>query len=704
MRKLQLYIKNQRVDLFKDESVSLTQTIKNVKDIAKVFTEFTQTFSIPASSVNNKIFEHYYDFDIIEGFDARIKVDAKLELNDLPFKEGKIALQGVDLKNNLAHTYKITFFGNTVNLKDLLGDSALSSLPLNQNQIYDYANVTARMQSSSNDILVPLITHTNRLVYNSGSETVYDPEATTNNLYPSAGDNGKNGVAWDEFKFAIRLQAIIDAIESRYNITFSNDFFNDNTNEKFHNLFMWLHRKTGSVQAPAQVEVIYTRLTDLVVKAGSDEILSTVSNGVITIPPITTAAETSIPLFLDYTLNPVDDAAVYNVRVIRDGSLVIAELNGVNNTQEIRILGGGGGFLIRDATYTLEIAGIGVSFNANDIDVKLTYSVSFDEGGVDLYHNNAFFQTNQDFEFNITEQIPKIKIIDFLSGLFNMFNLTAYVENDIIVVRTLDSYYADSTTVYNIDKYIDTTKSTIDVALPFKQINFSYKGLGSFLAKQFEQLTNSGWGSLGFTLDGNIYDATSESYKVEVPFEHFQYERLYDFGTSPRDATDVQWGYSVNETQQPYIGLPLLFYPIYISNGTSIRIRNTISDAILDIDDYFIPSNSLKLLPSTSKVNIHFQNEFNEYLANEPDSIVAGNNALGFTNTLFETEYKTYIQDVFNLSRRLTKVTAYLPMKVYYNLELNDLIEIGQDRYKINSLTTDLTTGKTEFELLNTIL
>ena len=39
MRRLQLYIGNDRVDLFKDETVSLTQTIQNVKDIAKVFTE-----------------------------------------------------------------------------------------------------------------------------------------------------------------------------------------------------------------------------------------------------------------------------------------------------------------------------------------------------------------------------------------------------------------------------------------------------------------------------------------------------------------------------------------------------------------------------------------------------------------------------------------------------------------------------------------
>ena len=702
MRRLQLYIKGQRVDLFKDESVSLTQTIKNVKDLKKVFTEFTQTFSVPASSVNNKIFQHYYNFNISGGFDARKKQAARIELNDLPFKDGKIALQGVELKNNLAHTYKITFFGNTVDLKDILGDNQLASLPLNQNLVYDYTDVTSRMPQVTNDILVPLITHTNRLIYNSSAAAAadYDPEATINNIATNSSDN-KNGVAWNEFKYAIRLQAIIDAIESKYNITFSDDFFNDNTNEQFHNLFMWLHRKSGNVEQAAQVEVIYTRLDDLVVKTGSTEYVSTVSDGVITVnAPIGVT-----PALLRYTLDPVDNSAVYNVRVLRNGGIVVGELNGVNDTQTLSISANPSG-LINNSTYTLEISGV-VSFNANDIDVQLNWiePLGTPTFGSDLYHNNASFVTDQKFEFNIVQQIPKMKIIDFISGLFNLFNLTAFVDDvGTIVVRTLDSYYAASTQVYNIDKYLDTTKSTSDVALPFNQINFSYKGLGSFLAKQFEQLTNSGWGSLGFTLDGDIFDAPSEPYKIEVPFEHMQFERLYDIGTTPRDATDVQWGYSVNENQQPYIGEPLIFYPILISGGTEIRIRDTATVSVSDITTYYIPSNSLALLPSTSKTNIHFQNEFNEYLANEPDSVVAGNNALGFTDTLFETEYKEYIQDVFNLSRRLLKVTAYLPMKVYYNLELNDLIEIGQDRYKINSLTTDLTTGKTEFELLNTIL
>ena len=140
MQKLVLYIGSERLDLFKDETVSLTQTIQNVKDIKKIFTEFTQTFSVPASKINNKIFKHYYNFHISNGFDARTKQDATLELNDITFKIGKIRLDGVDLKNNLAHTYRITFFGNTVDLKDILSDSQLSSLTglAAYNQVYSY--------------------------------------------------------------------------------------------------------------------------------------------------------------------------------------------------------------------------------------------------------------------------------------------------------------------------------------------------------------------------------------------------------------------------------------------------------------------------------------------------------------------------------------------------------------------------------------
>jgi len=715
MRRLQLYIGNDRVDLFKDETVSLTQTIQNVKDIAKVFTEFTQTFAVPASSVNNKIFQHYYNFDIDFGFDARNKADAKLELNDLPFKNGKIKLNSVDLKNNVAHTYHITFFGNTVNLKDILGDDLLSSLgALDDNsQVYDYANIRDILQgfpTGNNNIVVPLITHTNRLIYNSGEHSQFDPEATTNNIFPhGSGTQQQNGVDWKQFKYALRIQTIISAIETKYtiangygsDIVFSDDFFNDTTNEEFDDLFMWLHRKKGDVETPSFGDATWTRVTELGTETTTGDYdvmtpIANVDNGEFT---INSSFGDYGAYDFDLLFTPTNLLLPYDVRVTETNTGTVVVENGIvgqyyfYQNQELD-----------DGTYTIDIRSEQlVTFSAGGIKWTADVEERDDEqqtlNGTVSFSNANTFSTSAVFEFNITQQIPKIKIIDFLSGLFKMFNLTAYVDDvGTIVVRTLDSYYADSTEVYNIDKYLDTTKSNVEVALPFKEINFSYKGLGTLLAKQFEQIYNSGWGSISYKLNNRIYDAPTENYKVELPFEHMQYERLYDINPSGTGAsTTVQYGYFVDDNFEPYYGEPLLFYPI-LNNGTSIRIRDEETEDEDDITRYFIPSNSLALDCATTKVNIHFQNELNEYTVRE-----SGDPAC-FTDTLFETKYKTYIQDVFNEKRRLIKVTAYLPMKVYYNLRLNDLIELGQDRYKINSMKTDLTTGKTEFELLNTIL
>ena len=718
MRRLQLYIDGQRVDLFKDESVSLTQTIQNVKDIAKVFTEFTQTFAVPASKENNKIFQHYYNFDIDFGFDARNKADARLELNDLPFKNGKIKLNSVDLKNNVAHTYHITFFGNTVNLKDVLGDDLLSSLGAldDYSQVYDYANIRDILQgfpTGNNNIAVPLITHTNRLIYNSGSHTTFDPEATTNNIYPhGSGTQNQNGVDWKQFKYALRVQAIIDAIETKYtiangygsDIVFSDDFFNDTTNDEFDDLFIWLHRKKGNVETPSFGDASWTRVTELGTETTTGDYdvmtpIANVSNGEFT---INSSFGDYGNYDFDLLFNPTAGTSLlpYDVRITETntGSVTIENgIVGLYNFYQNQELD--------DGTYTIDIRSEQlVSFAAGGIKWTADVEERDDEqqtlNGTVSFSNAATFSTSAVFEFNITQQIPKIKIIDFLSGMFKMFNLTAFVNDlGIVVVRTLDSYYAAGLqTPINIDKYLDTKTSKVNVALPFKEINFSYKGLGTLLAKQFEQIFNSGWGSISYKLDNRIYDAPTENYKVELPFEHMQYERLYDINPSGTGAsTTFQYGYFVDDNFEPYYGEPLLFYPI-LNNGTSIRIRDEETTDEDDITRYFIPSNSLALDCSTSKVNIHFQNEINEYTARE-----AGDPTC-FTDTLFETKYKTYIQDVFNEKRRLIKVTAFLPMKVYYNLQLNDLIEIGQDSYKINSLTTDLTTGKTEFELLNTIL
>jgi len=709
-----VYNDTNRVDQFKDESVSFTQTIQNVKDLKKIFTEFTKTFALPASKKNNKIFKHYYNYDIANGFDARNKVKAALELNDIEFKTGKIALTGVDLKNNVPHTYKVTFYGDTVNLKDILGDDQLSNLTQlsDYDQLYNYTNVLDTMENERlSNIIVPLITHTDRLFYNSSFSAV-----GSNNLFWST--NGlfdDNGVEFTQFKYAIRLRAIISAIETEYpSITFSNDFFNDTSNDDFDHLYMWLHRKKGAVEPTEQVQRVYNAVPNfqLTSATGTGDQNSIILSGYFLHLQLNYPAETpeQYSRFTDISISftPTQQNTPYSVRVynITNGNVEVGGFVDQVGNQTIDF----DNDLDNRSTLIVQIACAStIDFPAGNIEwyVKSTQTI-FDccptniiiENSIYRYSNTNAFSTTLTIEFNILEQIPKMKIIDFLTALFQMFNLTAYVENNIIVVQPLDEFYDKAPKLQgqvvpvNIDEYIDTTKSSVDIALPFSKVNFTYKGVKTILAQQFNQINNRIWGSSSYSLDGDIYDTPTTEYKIEIPFEHMMFERL--FNQAPNGIiTDIQYGLFVDDNQESYIGEPLIFYSVpMVLPSTKIAVRDLAGNKNF-INQYFIPSNSVQLNPTVSKVNIHFDNYINEYRANDSD------NATAFTDTLFQTQYSNYINEVFSPTRRLTKVTAYLPYKIFSSLQLYDRIEIGQKYYKINSMTTDLTTGKTDFELLN---
>ena len=263
MQIVQLFIEEQRVELFQDETISLTQTIQNVKDISKVFADFSKSFTIPASKTNNKIFKHYYNFDIINGFDGRKKVNASIELNSIPFKIGKVKLEGVDMRNNKPYAYKITFFSNIVDLKDVLGEDKLSSLAWLNNfeRPYNATSVRADLQTDGIDITfggttytkamcVPLIGSNTRLYYNSGAHGTGDyvyPSTLGGNLYWQSGTAHHHGIYWEELKYGLRVSLIVKAIEEAHpEIQFTSDsFFNDTTNKQYYDLYMWLQRRKG---------------------------------------------------------------------------------------------------------------------------------------------------------------------------------------------------------------------------------------------------------------------------------------------------------------------------------------------------------------------------------------------------------------------------------------------------------------------------
>lgn len=692
MQVVELYISDTRVDLFKDESVTITDTITNAKDVAKVFTAFSQQFSLPASSTNNQIFKHYYNYDITNGFDARIRVSAILKLNGVDFKIGKVKLNSVSLKNNKAYSYKVVFYGETVALNDTLGGDKLSALSDldTLSLIYNSTNVKAKLQvdPSTNDIVTPLITHTRRLFYNSSNSAHLNDSG---NLYYHTGSSHDHGVLWSDLKYALRVHRIIEAIESNYpTISFSNDFFNT-TNEPYYDLFMWLHRKSGDVGNGDQVSTFPTSINGWTSSGsftcGGSEIWGGMSNvSTLTVCPEFAAYSTTNTL-MQLTLSTTSSDE-YAVEVLQNGQSIY-QASGLTNSTTLTSTSSGG-----------DLGSPSVAAGEWTVIVTVTSAITFsdikwtlrnnepNEIPVTLDFSTGSFLCDTNFEFAITQQIPDMKIIDFLTGIFKMFNLVAYTKEDgSIYVDTLNNFYATSNT-YDISKYIDVNTSEVDVALPYRQINFTYEGLKTFLAAQWEQLNVAEWGAEKYEAEGGLDGGI---YTLKLPFEHMQFERLLDIDdVTGGTKTTIQWGFCVNDNQQSYIGKPILFYPILKTGGatTSISFRDDLANHS-QVSSYNLPSNSVALAASTSTANKNFGLMINEYTG-----------LSNYTGTLYQNYYSTYIENLFKENARIVKYTAYLPLHIILNYTLADIFIINGKQFRINSLNINLINNKSKIELI----
>ena len=736
MQKIVLYIKNdegvfKRVDMFNDESVVLKSQIQDIKDVGKIFTDFSRLFTLPSSKENNKLFKHYYNESIENGFDARNKKEAIIELDFLPFKKGKILLNSVKMKNNMVHSYNITFFGNTVSLKDLMGEDELSQLAELDDYTHNYTstNVKNGLQSglSSGKIIYPLISHTKRFYYDSAQST---PNYNGNLYYNTSQNN--IGLEFDDLKPAIKCMTIIEAIETKYNISFTRDFFNETSGSPFENLFLWLSRNKGPVGGDENQEEVLSRICspwayssgDLGFNITGDTWTVSTSGHTRRYDAELTITTTGSSQNIPYSVKAVDyvtgntlselplgsgSSRAMTLQLISTSELINYQIKWIVESSET-------------LSFTPSLDMTEYILNPNTLNPIGTNTAVFNINGT----GDSISTTG---EIIITENVPKIKTIDFLTGLFKMFNLTAYYIEDFgdpdydkIYVDTLDNFYADAVNnpsegKINITKYIDVSNTDISPSVQFKELEFKYAEPSTLLAINHQETFNEIFGDETYKPQ-NVN--RGEVYKVETGFEHMKFERIIDenkTGSSPYSAvtspqpyiTDILWGYSADGDFESKTDITpatgnyssvltksLVFYAIQetgIGSGKGIK---WISDGTpSEITQYYRPSNTNEdsSVSTAPDYTINFSDEVDEWnLTNYSSS--------GFSNSLFKKFYKTYITDVFNQYKRIYKLKAKFPADFLINYRLNDILVIQDKEFTINSISTNLKDGKSDLELL----
>jgi hypothetical protein len=666
-----IYIEGKLLDLFKDEVIELNSSIANTDDITKINSDYTKTFTVPASDNNNFIFKHYYDADIDNTFDARTKKTASIYLDGLLFRKGKIRLEKVAVKKNKPSSYTINFWGDLINFKDIIGSDELSSLPLG---IYEHPHTSDNVKLGLTDslfsgkVIYPLIVK-KQLFYNSGGQ-----DTNTNKLANIAYDGGSNtGIYWDQLNPAISLIAIIELIETKYNITFTRDFFD---REEFKKVFLWVNdNKNLSFVNTKETQIDFTN------KGNIEDLPAPPINDIFNLTNNFYICNTSFLTKVFVTIVPssgYENVPYQVVRKINDASSDSDSIDFGTGSRTLQYTNTGqtdsNKFYIRNRsefkfTMTFKVV------NVRPLIGTLTKTATQAE------------QTTTGSDAKLTS-MPKIKTIDFIKGIAQMFKLVILpLESGEIYVNTLKDYYKEGN-VYDITKYISFNSYDVERGIIKNNINFKYQEPTTILNKQFKSNTGIAYGDELLSLaDDNGVPLDGDTLDVNLPFEVILHERLIDLFNS--QDTNIQYGSCIDDKLEAVSPKPILFYNNVSQLGSNkIAFINSASGREIINANINVPSLELGLDNPVFSLSYGV-----EYSTWSKQSI---------SGTLFYNYWKDYITSIFNIKKRSFKFKGILPIALLTRLKLNDVLFIKDRYYRINDFTVGLLDGDSTLNLTNT--
>jgi hypothetical protein len=663
MRKVQLYIEGNRIELFNDEQIQVTSSIQNVQDISKTFTDFSQGFTVPASDVNNVFFEHWYNSDIDFTTDNNLRKDAYIEINLTTFRKGKVQLDGATLTNGKPSSYKLTFYGEGVTLKDTFGEDLLSDLDYTDYaHEFTSAEVLARIEDANNtyDVKYPLITSYRIWEYQSQSVEPPTPNTSTgtstnNDIHTTSGAINKN-----ELFPALRVARIFDEIQNKYGITFQGAFLQD---ERFTDLFLWYKGKEKFINISSAQTIDFTTVTPTFTTYDLTNYVNTTEESI----HVQYIDSNIINHVIRLNVTSVSSSDPYYIDVYQNGNL----MNSIQGTSvQSFLLDIIQSVIGLDSVYTFKVRGQG----ANNIALNMRYEVTYFDSGnlftdyVAIAASNVIYTSTVDLSSNA----PVMKIADFFAGILKVFNMTTYsITDGEYWVEPLDDWYSKGA-VIDVSEYVDV--NTIEhTRMPlYKKISFKYQDSECVLNKYFATTFSKAYGDTTYQ-----YNYDGGEFTVELPFENLLQQKF-------NGTQQLQVGYSLNSEFAPYIPKPVLLYQ-YRNQESDFKWANDGGGHSTVVD--YTPFGQ-DLLYNNTDYTLNFAPETSTLLD------------YPIQNTLFANYYFSYLYNLYNLKQRLISVKAKLPVSLLTGLQLNDRLVIRDRRYIINEMKTNLTTGDADLQLI----
>ena len=533
----------QILDLFADEEIKLSDNVTGLFDLGVLPTDFTRQINLPGSKRNNAFFEHCYDISVQnpDTFATNIKVPCYLDFDGLYLAQGYLQLNKVNVyANKFIDSYVVSVFGALSSFGIQINKTYLTDLTnLNiYNHTASYNNITASWSGSlfNGDIVYPLADYGSGYQYTSGQYELFGMDDT----------NGALSV--QNFKPAIRMKKVWDAIFDSAGYTYTGSFMNEpflddvylvcNNSLKYPEFAGIDLEGYGKIKVGA---VSGSGMTDKVLVADTFTTLpwynvlsdpqGSYNNGAYEVKETTNlSGKLNININVSCSVNNMPGTLTANgtwqMRMIETGSSTQHSLRAIQsyifffdqlqNSRTGKI----------DTTYQLETEFLMDSIPPGNYYFQIKQRpnsavdaaplVTLDPRGT----TKSFLQINEvkqaadgrimDIPSNMPFGTTGIKQIDFLKGVQKKFNLVIYpskTKRNEFIVETFNNWYRDGE-IKDFNKYINLDEK-IEVIpannFAVNELNFGDTLDTDYISQQFSKAANREFGKQYYVDTNNFF-------------------------------------------------------------------------------------------------------------------------------------------------------------------------------------------------------
>lgn len=703
--KVQLYIEAGEVDgktvydildMFDDEKINMNLKNTDSKEFGKAYSDFSQSFTIPASDKNNKLVRYIYDAFVNSNKKSKLK--GKIYINHSIFREGYFVLENTKMKNLVPSSHSISFKTSIFNLKDTIGNETLfdvyRSIELGD---WDYSTLLNGLESDTNeDIFVPLVS-TSR-VFNISRGTNNDISTTDGKLNLSS------------VKPAISFRHLFNAVVDKYELDIEFPFKDEIEFKRAH---LWMNYEGTLDNLEVDfINQIYLDGTHSGFTVKATPLIDLTTN-VVTLEK-TDNTNLRLRIGGKAVINKVYGSGnmdvIYRVVDVRNidplKHTVIAEqtLNG-NSGDEFEFFTDINSDSIPNFSATNPLKYKIFIYAAVDINIpNMSHIVAITNinSGQPPYFFISFNHKVRTRVYSLSNLIPQMKVIDFLTGIIKMFNIE--IITDALIPNKM-TWKLKSDTVRGYVDYtelLDIENITIEKVKKFKTYNFQHKENDLYSSKAFrDALTNSPnqkeYGQLMYTEDG--IDSGEGTYDIKTEFSI----------TPPRilEGSQLNFFYGFDYgTERPFKGNNKDFLIFYKTNRRSITNSNGISGL-----------NWIRVSTGVgTHTDIYYVNGVNIGTSDIENggSLNPFKNSLGYKDevnlmpiqfpmkkNLFSNYYAYDVERINNNNTKLYKFDIFMSAIDIMRLDMSNIVIIRNQKFSIESINLELTSGKASLTLMN---